>query len=149
MEKQTNKEIDYFSNIKKNFLIRLIMVTGVMIFILIKSQSMTIGKFDKDFFVTFISIINPLAVGIVLFGLRFKRKREKTYKTGELKERLQNFLLASKYQFSTLEACVIFLGIGYLLFDQLFLLAESLICYVWLILIFPTKMRLKKQIQIT
>ncbi|MGE5473408.1 MAG: hypothetical protein ACM3UU_04225 [Ignavibacteriales bacterium] len=143
-----NRQTDYIGNIKKNFLIRLTFLTLVILFIAFKGITSKNVQVDSFFFTLLFSVINGMSIIAISIGFIYKKKRNDTYKSGELKNRLEKFVLASRYLYSTIESCVIFTAIGFVVTNYYAFIFETIILYLWLIYIFPTKKNIQREIEL-
>lgn len=143
-----NRQTDYIGNIKKNFLIRLTFLTLVILFIAFKGITSKDEQVDRFFFTLLFSVINGMSIIAISIGFIYKKKKNDTYKSGELKNRLEKFVLASRYLYSTIESCVILTAIGFVVTNYYVLIFETIILYLWLIYIFPTKKNIQREIEL-
>ncbi len=141
----TNSQTDPFENIKKAMLIQAVPSAIGVLFLTVKG----IGAESQntDDFLLFFTLINSLAVIGILLAYRYKNKRSDTYKTGELKERILKYVLASKFQYSTIQACALFTSIGFFITSNYIFMIESLIFCVWYIYIYPTTDKIALEIE--
>ena len=143
-----DKQIDYLGNIKKIFSVRLTLVALAIIFMVFKGVTSENAQTDRFFFILFLFVINGMSIIAISIGVVYKNKRNCTYKSGEFKNRLEKFLLASRYRNSTIEACAILTAFGFVLTGNYIFIAETIILYVWLIYIFPSKKHIQREIEL-
>jgi hypothetical protein len=143
-----NNQIDYFGNIKKNFQIRLFILTIVILFMIFKGIDSKNGQIDKSFSILLLSLINGLSIIAIPIGFLYKKKRNDTYKSGDLKSRLEKYLFASRYLRSTIEAGVVFTAVGFALTNNYIFVIETMIFYLSLIYIFPSKKNIQREIEL-
>ena len=143
--KNTNNQTDPFENIKKAMLIQAVPSAIIVLFLIVKG----IGSENQnlDNFLIFFTLINSLAIISILLAYRYKNKRSDTYKTGEHKEKILNYVLASKFQYSAIQTCAIFSSILFFITSNYIFMIESLIFCAWYIYIYPTKDKITQKIE--
>ena len=142
------KQIDYIGNIKKNFLIRLIVLTLVILFMIFKGIVSNNGQIDKTFSILLFSFITGFSIISIPIGFLYKKKRKDTYKSGDFKSRLEKLFFASRYFRSTIEAGAAFTAAGFAVTNNYIFLIETIIFYLGLIYIFPSKKNIQKEIEL-
>ncbi len=145
MESQ-KEQVDYIGNIRNNFVMRLSILTILIMVVIFKGLTSGEGQISNSSFIVLL-ILNGFSIVFILIGFLYKKKRINSYKSGNLKSRLENFLLASKYLRSTMEAGVCLTAVEFGLSKNYIFVIETIVMYIGLICIFPTKKNIHREIE--
>jgi hypothetical protein len=136
----------YYQRFRNSLFLRLIITVGITLFWTVQTIISNSYIGDKSFFPTFLIFSQLSVIAALTFGFLYAKKREETYKTGDFKTRLENYIKATMYRFSVLEISPVLLMVGFVMFGKVFFIVEAICIYIVLILHFPTKKRLSRDI---
>lgn len=136
----------YYQRFRNSLFLRLFITVGITLFWTIKTIISNSYSGDESFFIAFLIFSQLSVIAALIFGFSYSKKRRDTYKTGDFKTRLENYMKATMYRFSVLEISPVLLMLGFVMFGKVFFIAEAIGIYILLILYFPTKKRLSKDV---
>jgi len=142
-------KLDFYKNFKNTLYMRLCFTIGIPVFWTIKT--FRTGSFDgeESFLPIFIFFSNLIVISALIFSFLYAKKRQETYETGSLKNRVEKYLKATMYRYSAIEISPALFMVGFIMFGKFFFVLEAIAFYILLGVYFPSKRRLINDLKLT
>ena len=137
-----------YKNFKKMLLIRLFITVGIPLFYSIRAFMMDTYSADKSYLTSYIIFSNVFVACGLIVSFNYASKRKKTYISGSIKTRFENYVKTAMYRYSAIEISPALFMICFAWFGRPLFLLEAIAFYILLGFYFPTKKRLSKDLKL-